>query len=31
MKRWKIALILLVIAVGFLIAGTIDYRALGLP
>jgi len=31
MKRWQIALILVAIAAAFLIVGTIDYNALGLP
>ena len=31
MKAWKIALVLFAIAIAFLIVGTIDYRALGLP
>jgi hypothetical protein len=31
MKRWQIALALVVILVCFLIVGTIDYNALGLP
>lgn len=28
MKRWKVVLILLLLLVGFLIVGTIDYNAL---
>jgi len=31
MKPWKISLVLVFLALAFLLVGTIDYRALGLP
>ena len=31
MRGWQVALVLLVILVCFLVVGTIDYNALGLP
>lgn len=31
MRCWQVALVLFVILVCFLIVGTIDYNALGLP
>jgi hypothetical protein len=31
MRRWQIALVLLALLIAFLVVGTIDYNALGLP
>ena len=31
MRRWQIALVLLVLLAAFLLVGTIDYNALELP
>ena len=31
MRRWQIALVLLALLAAFLLVGTIDYNALGLP
>lgn len=31
MKRWQIALVLILLFVAFCIVGTVDYNALGLP
>jgi len=31
MRRWQIALVLAVLLIAFLVVGTIDYNALGLP
>jgi len=31
MKWWKVGLVLILILIAFLVVGTIDYNALGLP